>query len=150
MTNKWAGPFRLRDLLDQVHEGSVPRAPEKGSAYLVSGTNWKGVPTEQCDPLYVGGITGGSPRFRTRIGDLVADMFGFFGTGKSNGHHSGGKSLYKWCIQNQINPMDLYLGWVEQTKCHRCLEVALVCEMKPLLNRNTPPRCTLHKIVREK
>jgi hypothetical protein len=40
----------------------------------------------------VGGNTGGAARFCTRIGDLVADMHGFFGN--ETGHHSGG--ITRW------------------------------------------------------
>jgi hypothetical protein len=52
------------------------------SVYLISRKNnwWKrpnDKPTKECEPLYVGSTTGKSKRFRTRIGDLIADMFGF-------------------------------------------------------------------------
>ena len=139
---KWVGPFRIRDLLADVHGGSVPRAPQKGSAYLVTRRCWMHIPTAKCEPLYVGGITGGSPRFRTRLGDLVADMFGFFGT--TTGHHSGGRSLFQWCKKHEVNPMQLQIAWVKHTHCHRCLEVALVGELKPVLNRKLPARCPSH------
>lgn len=139
---KWIGPFRIRDLLGDVHGPSIPRAPETGSAYLVTRRRWASMPSARCQALYVGGITGGSARFRTRLGDLVADMFGFFGA--TTGHHSGGQSLYLWCKRNRVNPMRLYIAWVDRTQCHRCLEVALVTELNPVLNRKAPARCKIH------
>ena len=144
MNSKWAGPFQIRRLLRDTHTRSFPRPPEVGSAYLVTRRGWRNSPAADSKPLYVGGITGRSLRFRTRVGDLLADMLGFFGTGRSNGHHSGGKSLHRWCRRENVNPMDLHLAWVKRTNCHRCLEVNLVSELKPLLNRKAPARCKIH------
>jgi hypothetical protein len=60
--------------------------------YIVSRRQWSKTPTDAAEPLYVGGNTGGAARFCTRIGDLVADMHGFFGN--ETGHHSGGITLW--------------------------------------------------------
>jgi hypothetical protein len=62
------------------------------SPMLVTRRGWRSRPTPKCEPLYVGGITGKSQRFRTRVGDLLADIFGFY-NGKHTriGHHSGGR-----------------------------------------------------------
>jgi len=94
------------------------------------------------DP-YVGGITGGSHRFRTRIGDLLADMLGFHGDGKIE-HSSGGRSLHIWSMKHRIKPLDLHLAWAEAPSCHRCLEVELHAALHPELNRVTPSRCPTH------
>jgi len=96
-------------------------------------------------PLYVGGITGKSDRFRARIGDLIADMFGFYGSTRTIGHSSGGRSLHGWAMDNAISLPDLHLAWVEDGGCHRCLEVQLHAWLRPKLNHATPSRCTIHE-----
>ena len=70
MTRRWVGPFKVRAMLEACVDGSLPRPPEAGSAYFISAKPWKNKPTSECQPLYVGGNTGKSSRFRTRIGDL--------------------------------------------------------------------------------
>jgi len=139
---EWVGPFLVRDVLAHSIDDSIPLPPEQGSAYLVSRNTWSGVPSGKCVPLYVGGNTGQSARFRTRLGDLLADAFGFFGA--DTGHHSGGQSVHRWCRDNRVNPLRLYLAWVARCSCHRCLEVNLVRELSPILNRKTPARCRVH------
>ena len=138
----WVGPFRIKDLLSASVDGRLPRPPESESAYLVSRYAWIREPNEKCKPLYVGGTTGRSARFRTRIGDLLADLFGFFGTESS--HHSGGRSLHQWCKENKVNPLQLYIAWVRKTRCHRCLEISLVNKLNPSLNKKSPARCPKH------
>lgn len=139
---EWVGPFSVRDLLLHSNDSALPVPPEAGSAYLVSKRRWSGAPTAHCKPLYVGGNTGRGARFRTRIGDLIADMFGFFGS--ETGHHSGGQTLHRWCKKNGVNPLKLHLAWVARCDCHRCLEVDLVRDLAPLLNRKAPARCSRH------
>ena len=94
---KWIGPFQISKLLDNMM-GNLARKipPEDKSVYIVSLYRWQGKPTKKCSPLYVGSTTGKSRRFRTRIGDLIADMFGFF-VEREQGHHSGGQKLYNYC-----------------------------------------------------
>ena len=41
--------------------------------------------------------------------------------------------------------LDLHLAWVEDVDCHRCLEVRLYDQLRPLLNRRPPSRCTTYK-----
>jgi hypothetical protein len=118
---RWIGPFQIRNLLETAANPNAILPPERGSAYLVTERAWRSDPTSESGPLYVGGITGKSDHFRTRIGDLLADSFGFYG--KLNGHSSGGTSIHKWCVKNGVRPLDLHLSWVEGTGCHRCLEV---------------------------
>ena len=136
--HRWIGPFQFRDMLERAVNSDAIFPPDRGSAYLVSLRRWRQYPKFSSVPLYVGGITGQSDRFRTRIGDLIADMFGYFG------HHTGGRSLHDWCKESQVHPLDLYIGWVDIGPCHRCLEEELWREMRPILNRRTPPACRLH------
>lgn len=138
----WVGPFQVGRVLEHCIDKSVPRPPEMGTAYLVSQSSWRSAPTHRCQPLYVGGNTGSPSRFRTRIGDLLADLFGFFS--ENTCHHSGGKSLHQWCRKNQVSPLQLYLAWVRECTCHRCLEIDLVRELSPALNRKAPARCPIH------
>lgn len=139
---EWIGPFEIQKLLDHCIDGVVPAPPESGSVYVVTQRPWKIQPNPDFGMLYVGGNTGRSARFRTRIGDLLADAFGFFGT--ETGHSSGGQSLHQWCRTNQINPLRLYIAWVKRCKCHRCLEIELFRELSPLLNKVAPSRCNVH------
>lgn len=138
----WVGPFQIRKLLETACNPDAVRPPERGSAYLVTRRGWQNVPKPTSSLLYVGGITGKSDRFRTRIGDLLADSFGFYT--KSTGHSSGGTSIHKWCLENNVSPLDLYLAWVEGTRCYRCLEVRLHSLLHPQLNRVRPSRCKQH------
>jgi hypothetical protein len=141
---RWVGPFQMRNLLDELSHPKAIWPPQGCSAYLVTHHYWDGNPTHASAPLYVGGVTGKSDRFRIRIGDLLADMFGFYGSKRGVGHHSGGRTLHEWAMQNQIKPLDLHLAWVEDVDCHRCLEVHLHDRLRPALNRATPSRCTIH------
>ena len=139
----WVGPFEVRELLAHCIDEALPLPPESGSAYLVSRHTWRGEPTPRCEPLYVGGNTGQSARFRTRLGDLIADLFGFFGA--ETGHHSGGMSLHRWCREHQVSPLALHIGWLDRSSCHRCLEGDLVRELAPVLNRKAPAGCRMHR-----
>lgn len=138
---RWSGPYTIHDLLTRFVHDSRGRPPEEQGVYLVSRKTWKGIPDDRCVPLYAGSTTGGSPRFRTRIGDLLADIFGFYG--EATGHHSGGQSLHKWCKRNKVDPGKLYIGWVTTT-CVRCEENDVFDRLDPLLNRNRPSRCKGH------
>ena len=140
---KWIGSFQLREMLESLAPSrTAPAPPESGSAYLITRRPWRTNPTADCTPLYVGGNTGKSARFRTRIGDLVADMLGLFT--EETGHHSGGQHLYAWCRTNQVNPLDLHIAWIEGADCHRCLENRLFGELNPILNRRVPSKCKVH------
>jgi hypothetical protein len=139
---KWVGPHTIDNILNDALEGEL-RPPEDKGVYLVSMDKWEKEPATECIALYVGSNTGKSGRFRTRIGDLIADLFGFFS--KETGHHSGGQSLYDHCKKNQINPKSLYIGWLEECKCERCEENELYDTLKPLLNKKRPSICTVHQ-----
>ena len=139
---EWIGAYSIDALLDSFLTPLHPRPPEANGVYVISKNPWNGQPTRDCIPLYVGSNTGKSKRFRTRIGDLIADMFGFFGD--DTGHHSGGQSLHAYCKENHLNPKKLYIGWVEKCSCVRCMENRVYDQLKPLLNKNRPTRCKEH------
>lgn len=140
---KWIGPYKIDELLDSFLILSKPRPPESDSVYFISKKMWQKEPTNDCYPIYVGSNTGKSKRFITRIGDLIADMFGFFGT--ETGHHSGGITINCYCKENNINPKLLYIGWLKECDCVRCAEYALYQRFKQtLLNKKRPPKCIEH------
>lgn len=135
----WIGPIQIGRLLDAcLDPEKVLVPPTVGSVYVITRHGWVSVPTAESEPLYVGGITGRSHRFRTRIGDTIIDAFGF------GGHSSGGQSLHEWCLREGVNPSDLHIAWVEGHECHRCLEGRLYKAIGPKLNKMAPPRCTAH------
>ena len=139
----WVGPFRIARLLDSCIDAHQPWPPEELGVYLVSHQPWTRAPTKACEPLYVGSTTGRTPRFATRVGDLVADLFGFYGT--ATGHSTGGQRLWRWCDENRVKPGHLLLGWYTQPgMCPRCEEVRLTAALRPWLNLVLPPRCPLH------
>ena len=138
---QWVGPFQVSALLNSCLDKRAPRPPNSGSAYLVTRKAWRSGPTAKCEPLYVGGITGKSQRFRTRIGDLLADAFGFYNENNRIGHHSGGRHLHEWCRKHRVNPLNLYVAWIKGTRCHRCLEIRLHDLLDPTENVNKPSSC---------
>ncbi len=148
----WTGPFAIRELLNRCLDDAQPWPPPGQAVYLVSRHHWTHEPTPESSPLYFGGNTGHADRFCTRIGDLIADLFGFWDGG--TGHHSGGQSLYKWCKSEAIAPGDLFLAWATRTPwCGRCAEADLARLVAPdwsqrsrvgLLNKNRSPMCPTH------
>ena len=84
-------------------------------------------------------------RFRTRVGELIAHMFGFFVEGTASGSkHSGGRSLFHYCSKKRLDPRELYIGWLENCTCYRCAENEVYDQLEPLLNKQRPGRCTEH------
>lgn len=145
LTLNWTGPFLVRDYLDNsINDEWTGRwPPASNGVYLVTQHEWHGEPTQECKPLYVGGNTGKSHRFCTRVGDLVADMYGFFDGG--TGHHRGGQKVWDWCNTETVKvpPGSLWLAWADQGTawCAPCAERVLFKRLRPLLNRNTPTGC---------
>jgi hypothetical protein len=140
----WIGPFKIGDMLDNSHNDSLPKPPESNGVYVVSRKPWAcgEEPTKECKPLYVGSNTGKSARFRTRIGDLIADGFGYYG--EKTGHHSGGQSIHVYCKEHNVNLKELYIGWVEECVCARCEENNLYKKLEPPLNKKKPSKCNDH------
>ena len=134
---------------DHVWRDRWPR--ERDAVYLVSEHQWTGQPDANAHILYVGGNTGETPRFVTRIGDLIADLFGFYG--EATGHHCGGQTLWSWCEHHQFPPAKLWLAWGTST-CAHCAEKFLYDEFakatknlfdeKGLRNKISPPTCKAH------
>jgi hypothetical protein len=151
----WTGPFKIQTYLDNAvsrDEAWTARWPrERDAVYLVSEREWNDQPDEAAHILYVGGNTGESSRFVTRIGDLLADLFGFFG--QETGHHSGGQTLWHWCYHHGVRPTQLWLAW-GTSECARCAERHLYSHLprapkgafdaKGLRNKVSPPACPSH------
>lgn len=148
----WTGPFRISDLLAACLDDEQPWPPASRGVYVISRAEWQAAPTPACHPLYVGGNTGGSQRFCTRIGDLIADLHGFWDGG--TGPHSGGQSLHSWCRTNKVHPSQLFICWATsedaEVWCSRCAEAELIrlvtarTEERTLLNKLRPPFCRMH------
>jgi hypothetical protein len=146
---EWVGPFAVRTMLDRCLDDSFLHPPDAGSAYFVSQRRWETFPSSACGPLYIGGNTSQSPYFRTRIGSLIADLFGFFNESEMKGHHTGAMSVHQWCRANGVHPSKLFIGWVKPGPCHRCLEYYLYLkfsvEPNRLLNVKAPAECKDHE-----
>jgi len=142
---RWIGPYTINKLLLQVFNSSGPVPPESGGVYIVSIESWNGQPSAICKSLYVGSNTGESKRFRTRVGDLIADIFGFYGS--KTGHHSGGQKLRTHFLELGINPMNIYIGWLVEVECTRCVENYLYDVLSPSQNRIRPAKCKKHDYV---
>ncbi len=149
----WVGLFKIRDLLENIHSANQQWPPKANGVYIISKRLWRTKPNTNSEILYVGGNTGKSERFVTRIGDLMADLFGFYGG--NTGHHSGGQSINKYCHENKIHPLNLFLGWKKYlispeskssapSNCSRCQEVLLHADLSPKLNKNKPSKCKWH------
>lgn len=141
----WVGPFTIDRLLDTCLDEGEPKPPRANGVYLVSRRSWTDAPTRDSMPLYVGANSRNPQLFRKRVGDLVADVFGFFSPGIPNGgHHIPVQRLHDYCKDEQLNPKQLYIGWVENCDCVRCVEGSVYEELDPLLNINHPPKCNDH------
>jgi hypothetical protein len=140
---KWIGPYKIDRLLDGMLTDHFSKPPDSDSVYLVSLKKWKKKPTANCKPIYVGSNISISPLFRKRVGDLIADMFGFF-TDARKGHHSGGQSIYKFCRERKFNPKDLFIGWLKTCRCSRCAENKIYDSLNPERNKKRPARCNRH------
>ena len=138
----WIGPFRIDALLSRCTDEAQEWPPEDRGVYVVTRNAWVGAPTSDDEVLYVGGTLGTSPRFCTRVGDLIADLHGFYGS--ATGHHSGGQKLHDWCAASGVRPGTLYLGWRNYVHCARCSEAREITRLAPALNRNKAPRCHAH------
>ncbi len=140
----WVGPFRLRDLLDRAMDNTQEWPKEEAGVYVVSRRPWKGEPVAESGILYIGSNSKNPEHFLKRIGDLIIDMLGFWGEKANSGHHSGGQTLWLYCRNNQVHPLDLYLGWKHGIPCARCAEGENYYALKPSENKKSPPRCHEH------
>jgi hypothetical protein len=144
MGMKWVGPFSIGELLRNCLDyDNQPWPPDKKGVYVISEKSWEFKPNKACAPLYVGGNTGKSARFRMRIGDLISDLYGFY-RDDDIGHHSGGISLHEYCMKRGLHPDRLYIGWANEFKCYRCAEIQVYRELKPKLNKSVPAACKFH------
>jgi hypothetical protein len=104
----WNPPKQLRWWFENCMKPGV-RWPGHKGVYVVTGKSWVAAPSERSDIWYVGTVKNDSGRLCTRVGDLIADMLGFFSD--KNGHHSGGQSIFYLCDKLGIHPGDLWIGW---------------------------------------
>lgn len=133
----WNHPIQLRKLLENCGLESAMLPPDSRSVYLITLHDWQNSPDIASHPLYVGGNKN-PDLFSKRVGEVIAAALGF------DVYHSGGRKLYQWCKNSQINPIDLYISWAMNVKCHRCAEINIYHEMKhygTLLNKYKPTRC---------
>ncbi|EJY0884961.1 hypothetical protein OE987_003603 [Vibrio cholerae] len=160
MKLQWSRAFQIRELLNNVASENTVRPPCSNGVYIVTRKPWLEEPSVLDLPLYFGGNTQNTNRFRTRIGCLIADLMGFYSEG--SGHHSGGQSLHQWCQENAINPQDLYIGWATSIEswCARCAENSVATSLTQgnwqgnfnaigLLNKNRPSACKIHNVAVE-
>jgi hypothetical protein len=139
----WVGPISIDALLNNGILGLRPWPPEADGVYLITAKPWERVPGPESIALYVGSNTGKSRRFRTRIGDLLADAFGLFVEGWT-GHSSGGQWIHYYCKDAGLSPKDLFIGWIDNCRCLRCAENFVFDYLEPELNRKRPSRCVTH------
>jgi hypothetical protein len=139
---RWVGPFQVRTMLEQCMDDSQPWPKEQPGIYVVTLRAWQGQPIGESEPLYVGGNPQNPKHLLNRTGFLIKDMLGFFG--EETGSHSGGQSLWFYCRENGIHPLDLYLAWAENVTCSRCSEVLYYEKLTPSFNHNRPASCKVH------
>ena len=137
----WYGPYQIAQLLTHTVGEGAWLPPDNGTVYVVTRTDQR---VQQINPLpnvlYVGGITAQN-RFRIRVGDLIADMLGFFSENLPTRHCAGPK-VRCWCQLHGVNPSELYLWWKTEG-CPRCEEIIAFDELHPKLNKKRPNRCDL-------
>lgn len=141
--SRWIGPFKLRDYLERSIDPAQIWPPEAAGVYVVSCNTWIDEPNSENRILYVGSNPKNPTQLRNRIGFLIKDMLGFWGD--KHGSHSGGQSLWNWCFENQVHPLELYVGWIIDIECGRCTETELFARFRPLLSRKAPARCKGHE-----
>jgi hypothetical protein len=137
LLRRWVGPFRLREYLERSIDPKQEWPPEKPGVYVVSVDAWDSEPSALSRVLYVGANPGSPVRFRIRVGELVIAMLGL---GKG-GNHPGGQSIWGWCSDKGVPPLELYLGWLVGIECAGGNEAKLFTSLRPTLNENRPPGC---------
>lgn len=149
----WMRPCKLRELMDQNGGFDPDTLPERSGLYVFSSTPWDRKPTNL---LYLGsGHATASTNLRHRVGNEVASALGFHGVVAGAGH--GGVLLSKYCRENNISPLDLYLGWrtLPNNVCPVPDEQQLYdChhnKLSPhLLNKKRPSSCGITKCEKHK
>lgn len=123
---------------DQVR-GESPEHHERRARLYAEAKDWTVVTVYRLDATS-GKTVVEHPEAKRMLADVRAgNIFG-----SDMGHHSGGQSIHRWCRDIRVNPLNLHLAWVARCRCHRCLEVELVRELSPILNKKAPARCSVH------
>jgi hypothetical protein len=139
---RWIGPLTIESLLRRCVDADQPWPGDDGTIYVVTRDAWEREPARRATALYVGSTTGRSPRFVTRVGDLVADLFRFYG--EHTGHHADGQRLHAWCREHGVHPFDLHLGWLVGGTCRWCEQARWCQRLCPEIEHATRPTCALH------
>jgi hypothetical protein len=153
----WVNPQKIRDLLEGCTLDPSLLPPREAGVYLVTEKAWDTsvnredlwTALHEASPLYVG--SGRNERLRTRVGELLTDVFGFYvrglrardneGIETGTGHHPGGKLLNLWCWLQRKKPGDLLIAWAAAgDECVLCLEREIFWRLEDrLVNKNCPP-----------
>jgi hypothetical protein len=150
---RWSKPIQIKKLILECVElaGDDPTVwpPETASVYIVTHKEWHGEdqqPTTANKPAYVGSNSKNPKLFRRRVGDLIADLFGF--CGEKLGHHAGAMRMHRHFRQLKIPPHDLYIAWAVKLDCTKCLERGLIQTFKKeendptkFFNKSVPSIC---------
>src|SRR5216683_3886507 len=136
----WHNPQLLRDWLSQplLHRNSRP--PEGSGIYVVSEQPWVDRPDAKAEVLWVG-----QARYlRDRIRRLVAEILGF--TTETPGYagsyyHNGGHKIWLYCLGQNKEPLDLFLGWHMGCACLNCAEAELIKALNPRCNSQRGNDC---------
>jgi hypothetical protein len=122
----WRGPHKIIEYVGSVALSPWKRPPEASGVYAISEKPWGDLPTATSGILYVGQAA----CLRYQIGRLACDLLGFTGDDPSAEEayqHKGGHSLWShYCLPQQIEPAQLYLGWCSECLCLACAETKLL------------------------
>jgi hypothetical protein len=112
--------------------------------YIVTERSWTGTPQAEAGILYIGQT--GSLRYR--VGHLVAEILGF--TNEAPGSvfsyfHSGGHTIWTdYCLQQNVEPLTLNIGWTTKFECLNCAESELIRKFNPGYNASLGKICRTH------
>src|SRR4051794_1218230 len=112
---EWIGPYTIGELLAKSLSNDI-YYPLTKSVYLISVRQWGKVPTKESFPLYVGSNPKNEDYFKARLGLLIGGIFGFY---EEHSFHSGARKIFNYCRENNIQPLNLYIGWLRRADCSR-------------------------------
>ena len=141
----WVGPFQIKEFLKKSLDKKQPLPTGKKGIHLVTKKKWQGTPSKKCEPMYVGGVTGDSDRLLSRVGELVAAMFGLYS--KNTKTHTGGQLIsthFRRTEEKEYHPLGLWIAWRTDITCNRCAEKKVYDEIRPWCNERSPPFCNKH------
>lgn len=144
--SNWSQPQTLREFIAKLLEGHTSIwPPSTPGNYGVGLRPWKERPTDE--PLL---YSGGSTNLLNRIGDLLRDILGCYGSVIGGpgwvGRHSGAQHIRQWCLEQGFPLGDLRITWAPSTDiCPWCVEAHMLKADKPSLSRQRGRRkCCCH------